>query len=130
VTGGTGSPGTNLTAETVLPSGQSESGVYGGSSSGSGDSFAITVQYTQPLATPISESNIVKTTSTTANCPGQGQAARGFLCLYELENQGSTFDGAIGAYSLLPSPDPGALLAYGSSAADAFVWGTWTVTAP
>jgi hypothetical protein len=69
--GATGSAGSNLTAETVLPSGQSESGTYGGSGSINGGVVAIDVQYTEPLAHPISASNIVETTSTTSNCPGQ-----------------------------------------------------------
>jgi hypothetical protein len=128
-TGPAGAPGSNLTAETVLPSGQSESGTYGGSG-GTGVDFGITVQYTEPLASPIARSNIVETYSTTSNCPGQGQAARGYLCLYDLQNYGSTFEGPIDNYDELPSPDPGALLYYASDEASGYAWGTWTVTAP
>jgi hypothetical protein len=127
--GATGSAGSNLTAETVLPSGQSESGTYSGSGALTDDLDAINLQYTEPLASPISASNIVETTSTTSNCPGQGQAARGYLCLYDLVNSGANFQGPI-VNSSLPSPDPGALLYYTSATPDSYVFGTWTVTAP
>jgi hypothetical protein len=132
-TGATGGPGSTLTAETVLASGQSESGTYASDaqySSGIADVLAVAIQYTQPLASPIPISNIDETSSTSANCPGQGHAARGYLCLYDLENVGATWDGPINNYGDLPSPDPGALLFYFTSSDPAYVFGTWTVTAP
>jgi len=132
-TGATGATGANLTAETVLPSGQSESGVYAGSAQGdtmSAAGIVIALQYTQPLASPIASSHIVETTSTTTDCPGQGHAASGYLCLYSLQNAGMTFDGVPNDYTDLPSPDPGALVYYYTTAYDSYVSGTWTVTAP
>ncbi|MGD0198044.1 MAG: hypothetical protein ABSC56_09095 [Solirubrobacteraceae bacterium] len=128
--GATGSAGSNLTAETVLPSGQSESGVFAANGSLTSDSMAVAIDYTQPLASAITAGNIVETASTTTDCPGQGHAARGYLCIYDLESSAAAWDGTIGSYGSLPSPDPGALVYFDASGNDAYVFGTWTVTAP
>jgi hypothetical protein len=65
-------------ALTTLPSGATESGGFAASSFGLWDAVGITFQ--QPLAAPVA--HVEGTTTTSANCPGPGQAAAGYLCLY------------------------------------------------
>src|SRR5579862_2633648 len=58
--GATGATGANLTGQTPLASGQSESGFYaatGGDTSG--DSAGTAITYAQPLAAPIANANII-----------------------------------------------------------------------
>jgi hypothetical protein len=133
-TGATGSTGANLTAETILPSGASESGVVGGNADGTNPDFIVgQIQYTEPLASPISSSKIIWVTSITpnANCPGPGHAAAGYLCLYDLGGDSEeSYYAPAGADFNLPSPDPGTFVLWQSSGNDAYVFATWTVTAP
>ena len=133
-TGATGSTGSNLTAETTLPSGASESGVVTGDADGTNPDFiAGAIQYTQPLANPIPTSKMVWVTSVTpnANCPGAGRAAAGYLCIYDSGADSEvSYYGPAGADFSLPSPDPGTFVLWQSTGTDAYVFATWTVTAP
>ena len=123
---------------TPLPSGQSESGTFaaaGGTSSGGYFGFGIT--FTRPLSTQLSDqlsasNHIIDTTAhpDPAHCPGAGQAAPGYLCLYFHYHAGV---GTVYGYDQ-EAPYPAAAVGVGLyapiSASGSFVDGVWTVTAP
>lgn len=72
---------------TPLPSGKSESGAFsaaGANSTGAGGWLGFSITYPRPLATPIAYDNVIDTgfAADPAHCPGPGQAAPGYLCLY------------------------------------------------
>ncbi len=142
--GAQGAAGQNLTAQTVLPSGQSESGTF---SAGAGydagkkgeekENFGYIgagITYVQPLAHPIAENHIIdikSSGSTTSECPGVGKAQAGYLCLYNY----ISFDVEPGyGYSNtteFSTPSPGVVLYWEvSGAGEAYVGGEYTVTAP
>jgi hypothetical protein len=137
-----GNAGANLTAETVLPSGQSESGTFsagGGYDSGykaeEKSSFGwigAGITYTQPLAKPIEENHIIDIQgSTTTECPGPGKAARGYLCLYDSIN--SDVDSGYGYSNAeeFSTPSPGVVLYWAvKEAGEPYSGGEYTVTAP
>jgi hypothetical protein len=131
--GATGAPGTNLTAQTTLPSGQSESGVFAGSGGDTtGDWVPIQMEFTQPLAAPLSTSKIIDTTTSGngTTCTGPGHAAAGYLCIYNILTVNASGYGTASADNSLPSPDPGEIYFFQVSGAPNYVEGTWTVTAP
>jgi hypothetical protein len=126
-----GPAGKNLTAETPLPSGESESGFYGGAAGSSTSGYIGTaISYVQPLATAIANGNIVwnKAGTTSVHCSGYGHADPGYVCLYdneELNVSGTAF------YSTgFSSPSAGAILYWGVTGTSSFVSGEYTVTAP
>jgi hypothetical protein len=143
--GRSGKNGTNLTSQTPLPSGQSESGFYaaaGGYLTGSYVATAIT--YAQPLATPIANADVIWNLSgtTSPNCPGIGQAGRGYLCLYDNEQSGLSdyaYDYAFystggpatpGSATTFSTPSWGAILYWTVTGGGGYVSGEYTVTAP
>jgi len=97
-----GPAGANFTVDTVLQSGEVETGVY--AAWGSGDYFGDSVNFRIPLATDLSAANrqfIPNGGPFTPECPGPGQAQAGFLCVYEYFNgnrvYGSIYNPANGA---------------------------------
>lgn len=131
-TGPTGATGQNLTAETPLPSGHSESGFYGAAAGNStADWIGTGITYVQPLATAIPNANIIwnKAGTSSTHCSGYGHADPGFLCLYDNEEFGLA--GGTAFYSTgFSSPSAGVILYWLIDAADNFVSGEYTVTAP
>jgi hypothetical protein len=127
-----GAPGQNLTAETTLPSGKSESGFYSGAAGSSTSGYIGTaITYVQPLATAILDENIVwnEAGKTSTHCSGYGHADPGYLCLYDNEEDG--LSGGTFFYSTeFSSPSAGAILYWVVSATESFVSGEYTVTAP
>jgi hypothetical protein len=144
-TGAPGAPGApgaagregpaGLSALSNLPAGQSESGVYdiGSALPSSGVAIEGDITFPVPLAAAIPHGNVTvnKPGASTANCPGAGRAAAGFLCIYSVEEEGvKTF-----AVSNTETPGPGSgrlgagILLQGSSTTP-YSHGTWTVTAP
>jgi hypothetical protein len=133
--GTNGTSGKDLTTHTPLPSGQSQSGFFalGGGSSTTGYS-AEGITFSQPLAAPIAENHVVYNTlkKTTPQCPGFGQAAPGFVCMYESEGVSMEF---FVARDFLASKSNAADI-YGFAAffvinaTGGFIAGSWTVTAP
>jgi hypothetical protein len=139
-----GAAGQNLTAQTTLPSGQSESGAF---SAGSGGSegweysagktaygwIGAGITFTQPLATQIPEANIidVKSTSGAPHCSGPGHADPGYLCLYNYI--ASDVGGGYGYSNTedLSTPEPGVVLYWPvEKAGEPYAGGEYTVTAP
>lgn len=146
-TGAPGQPGQNLTAETTLPSGQSESGSFS-AASGADNGYeyepgkteygwiAAGITYVQPLAAPILDEHIkdIRGTGYTSECPGPGKAARGYLCLYNsIENDvypgyGYSESESPGEFS---TPSAGVVLYWAVEEPGApYAGGEYTVTAP
>jgi hypothetical protein len=67
-----------------------------------------------------------------ANCPGFGQAARGYLCLYNTvhNNVDPGYGYSSDSSELQQTPWIGVFLYWQVSGLDAYVGGEWAVTAP
>jgi len=93
-TGATGAAGANgFSALSTLPSGASESGAYSvetGNATAKPEQLTESESFSIPLAAPIDVAHVqyLPVGATVPNCPGVGQAARGFLCLYSGEEAG------------------------------------------
>jgi hypothetical protein len=143
--GAKGETGANLTAETTLPSGQSESGTF---SAGGGyvypheyaagffdDGYiGSAITYVQPLATPIADEHIIDVTNgkSASHCEGVGKAEKGYLCLYDWDRndveEGFGYSNDAGDFS---SPSPGVVLYwYVAGEGEPYSGGEYTVTAP
>ncbi|MHB8233863.1 MAG: hypothetical protein ACYDHT_04345 [Solirubrobacteraceae bacterium] len=133
--GANGTNGSNLTTQTPLASGQSESGWF---AVGDGDStkgfVGDGITFSQPLSAPIVENHVIFNPigSTSSTCPGVGQAARGFVCLYLAEDEGMTFNGAFPFNTKITNAADrfGFALYFNAVLAEGFADGSWTVTAP
>jgi hypothetical protein len=108
---------------TTLPSGGSESGFFAGNAT---DGFiALAINYPRPLSAPVDEAKIVDVHgASAAHCPGIGQAARGYLCLYNTEFLGLTGSASHGGGGKL------GVILYWAVTGAGYVGGAWTVTAP
>jgi hypothetical protein len=122
-------------APAVLQSGQSESGTYSvatGTSSGGflGQGFA----FPRPLAAALDSSHVAWLNgTTTSNCPGVGQAAAGWLCVYASAAASVTPDNthAVNNHAGFGGADAyGFMLFFDATGSNAFSYGSWTVTAP
>ena len=88
--GATGVAGTP--APTVLQSGQTETGLWGGGfkPAAGGDVWRPYAAFRIPLPADLDGSHVVYVVGSSAtNCPGIGQAAPGYLCVYQQRFQGS-----------------------------------------
>ena len=84
--GDRGPQGPQGTYPTVLPSGQSESGVWGGgyTTQGASEPYREPASFAIPLAAPIAVGHAIYVAGASApHCSGRGQAERGFLCVYQ-----------------------------------------------
>ncbi len=132
--GTNGTNGTNLTTQTPLASGQSESGWFAVGDGDSTKGFVGTgITFSQPLSAPLPEGRVIFNTvgGTSPTCPGLGQAARGFVCLYPAEGENMTFNGTFD-FKLTPNAADrfGFALYFNAVLAEGFIDGSWTVTAP
>jgi hypothetical protein len=141
--GDSGPAGPVGTAPTVLAPAQTESGVWAGSWIAEEGRFRyrLTASFPLPLAAPLPEGSvgyITKGSPTTTACPGVGQAAPGFLCLYETSSvnlqppsQSAVFDPE---QSTTPSQTVGrsgfAIELTAAGEDPSLVAGTFAVTAP
>jgi hypothetical protein len=135
VKGGEGPAG--LSALSTLPSGRTESGIYGiryDNSIGSG--FVMdAVTFPIPLPEPISASNVIYTKADTpvTHCTGPRHADPGFFCVYSVNTQSvTTPPSVLGSESGIEEGTSrvGALIEFQVNGTDAFDFGTYTVTAP
>ena len=123
-------------APATLPSGASESGIFGagdGNSSGFGY-ISVGITYPQPLAKAIPTSHVIDVHGKSgAHCPGAGHAARGYLCLYNRDYAGlggTAFFSDDGQHFPASGGKVGVLLYWQVDTGAAYVGGEWTVTAP
>jgi hypothetical protein len=137
--------GKNLTAETILPSGQSESGTFAaggtwdkpvecGPGEFCGGWIGTGITYVQPLAKAIPDEHIIDVTEPSApHCPGVGKAEPGYLCLYDWDRSDIAFTDFHSGEKPpdFSSPSVGVLLYwYIEEEGEPFVGGEYTVTAP
>lgn len=126
-----------LSALSTLPSGRSESGVYGIAAPNPATEGVLrqSVTFGLALAAVIAPASIEYTSSTTptTNCIGPGHAAKGFLCIYSSGSTGVdppvVFEPEDGA-STKGTGRVGFTLEWPIKAADAGDVGSYTVTAP
>lgn len=135
--GPAGQPGQNLTSQTPLQSGQSESGFYGtaGGTSTNGR-LLVGITFAQPLSAPIPNANVdwMQPTVDGPHCPGNGKADPGYLCLYDWENHnvGQPFAAysSEAPFSQYSMTSWGAILSWTINGSGSYVDGEYTVTAP
>ena len=121
-----------MTYNSTLKSGQTLAGVWGAATPGTTTNaeFAVdTIEFRPKLAAAIPRSNMHYVTSATSECPGQGQAASGHLCVYETWTHGLPF---YGFYSVGSSAadEWGTALYFQADSSTSNARGTWAVTAP
>jgi hypothetical protein len=133
--GPAGPAGKDLTSQTPLQSGQSESGFYAaGGAPGTNDLIAA-ITYAQPLAAAIPGTHVIfnANAANSPHCPGNGKADPGYLCLYDAENQNvspALVLSDVPGFSQFAPTSWGAILVWSSTSSTAFVAGEYTVTAP
>jgi hypothetical protein len=128
--GDKGDPGTP--APTTLPTGSTESGDYAVGGSATNGYMNQGFQFAIPLAAALNGSHVEfhQKGTTSTNCPGLGQAAAGFLCVYEAE--GSNVNYAAGNpinnhSGFLGADATGFFIFLGSTGTFSFSYGSWTV---
>jgi hypothetical protein len=130
-----GVPAANYkTANAVLQSGVTLSGIYAGANT-TGSFITYGIEFDPRLPADIDPANAHRMAigATSAECPGQGQAAQGHFCLYEVAAVNATPAGAFfqpSSGSAQGVDDIGTLVFWNATAATSRVWGTWAVTAP
>ena len=131
--GAPGAPGAPFDANATLPSGQTLTGVWGAASATSQNLVAV-IQFSPQLPAALADTAVHRLTpgTTSAQCPGPGQAARGQLCVYERATSAATFnviaDPAAGTNG---ANRRGAEIEYsGAGSGNPFADGSWAVTAP
>lgn len=117
----------------VAPSGSTQSGIFsGGAGNSTSGYFGSPAQYQQPLAAPILDSHIIDTVANPdpARCPGVGEAAPGYLCLYFDTRNSVSLGYGWSTGSNFPTPSVGATLYFEINGPGPYAAGSWTVTAP
>jgi hypothetical protein len=122
-----------LTADSVLGSGQTEAGDYI-AAAGNGEAGAVLVQFWPHLPESLAEGHIMvlgEGAPGTAECPGPGQAAAGFMCVYQSFNEGMSFESFISTMpgSIYAGPVSG-VMTWRSNQFNGLLRGTWAYTAP
>lgn len=130
-----GSHAASFFAPATLQSGQSESGVWSVTDGSSTSGFASQgFAFPEPLPAALNGSHVEYLHGTTdANCPGEGQAAAGYLCAYGHDVIGLTPDNghAISTHAGGAGADSyGFMLFFDVHGASEYGYGSWTVTAP
>ncbi len=118
-----------MTHDSTLKSGQTLVGVWGvgGAGTTNGLEFAVdAIEFRPKLAAGIPASNMHYVNSATSNCPGEGEAAPGHLCVYRALDTHMSFHSIYG--SVLNGW--GAYLYFDANSVSANARGTWAVTAP
>lgn len=118
----------------TLPSGQTESGNYSVGGSGTGY-MNQGFQFAMPLSAAVDGAHVEFHTAgtTSTNCPGLGQAAAGFLCVYEAAagNRNAAAGSPVANHNGNAGADTyGFNVWLGSTNTNAFSYGSWTVKAP
>lgn len=132
--GANGANGSNLTTQTPLAPGQSESGWFAAGGGVPESFYGQGITFSQPLSAPLGENRVIfnNVGVKSATCPGLGQAARGFVCIYTAEIEFMTFDIALGFDPKIENSADrfGFSLYFEATKTEGFADGSWTVTAP
>ena len=122
-----------LTADSVLQSGQTEAGDFIASAA-NGLAGTVLVQFWPhlPESVPAGHTIVIgEGAPGTAECPGAGQAAGGYMCIYQSFNEGMTFESFISTMpgSTFAGPVSG-VMTWRSNQFNGLLRGTWAYTAP
>jgi hypothetical protein len=122
-----------LTADSVLRSGQTEAGDYI-AAAGNGQAGTVLVQFWPHLPESLQEGHInviPEGGGPTPECPGPGQAAATYMCVYQSFNEGMTFESFISTMpgSIYAGPLSG-VMTWRSNQFNGLLRGTWAYTAP
>ena len=121
-----------LTADSVLQSGQTEAGDYIAAAA-NGQAGTVLVQFWPHLPESLPEGHIIVVAEGggTVQCPGAGQAAAGYMCVYQSFNEGMTFESFISTMpgSIYAGPLSG-VMTWRSNQSNGLLRGTWAYTAP
>lgn len=121
-----------LTADSVLQSGQTEAGDYIAAAA-NGQAGTVLVQFWPHLPESLPEGHIIVIAEGggTVQCPGAGQAAAGYMCVYQSFNEGMTFESFISTMpgSIYAGPVSG-VMTWRSNQSNGLLRGTWAYTAP
>ena len=125
--------GQYLTANSVLQSGQTEAGDYI-AAAGAGEAGTVLVQFWPHLPESLQAGHIKVIPEggpTTPECPGPGQAAPSYMCVYQSFNEGMTFESFISTMpgSIYAGPLSG-VMTWRSNRFNGLLRGTWAYTAP
>jgi hypothetical protein len=122
-----------LTADSVLPSGQTEAGDFI-AAAGNGEAGTVLVQFWPHLPESLPEGHIIvmgEGAPGTPECPGAGQAAGGYMCVYQSFNEGMSFESFISTLpgSIYAGPVSG-VMTWRSNQFNGLLRGTWAYAAP
>jgi hypothetical protein len=136
--GAEGAPGKDLTTTTTLPPGQTETGTFLVAGGEGGGLVGTTVNFAQPLATPIDAGHmelLEEDEPSLPHCPGPGRADPGYFCAYTDEQDNvHDFSALIDHKGEIPGGlgrgSVGFFFEVESGFEEVFAAGTWAVTAP
>jgi hypothetical protein len=122
-----------LTADSVLQPGQTEAGDYIAAAD-KGGAGTVLVQFWPHLPESIQETHTIvlaEGAPGTANCPGPGQAAPTYMCIYQNFNEGMHFESFVSSMpgSIYAGPVSG-VMTWRSEQFNGLLRGTWAYTAP
>ncbi|MBS1890789.1 MAG: hypothetical protein JST59_05815 [Actinobacteria bacterium] len=122
-----------LTAGSVLQPGQTEAGDYI-AAAGNGEAGTVLVQFWPHLPESVHEGHIkvlAEGAPGTTECPGPGQAAPTYMCVYQSFNEGMSFESFISTMpgSTYAGPVSG-VMTWRSNQFNGLLRGTWAYTAP
>jgi hypothetical protein len=122
-----------LTADSVLQSGQTEAGDFIAAAANA-QAGTVLVQFWPHLPESLPEGHIIvlpEGSPGTVQCPGAGQAAAGYMCVYQSFNEGMTFESFISTMpgSIYAGPVSG-VMTWRSNQSNGLLRGTWAYTAP
>lgn len=122
-----------MTADSVLGSGQTEAGDFIAAAA-NGQAGTVLVQFWPHLPESLPEGHIIvlaEGASGTVECPGAGQAAAGYMCVYQSFNEGMSFESFISTMpgSIYAGPLSG-VMTWRSNQSNGLLRGTWAYTAP
>jgi hypothetical protein len=125
-----GPKGADFTTATTLQSGQTEVGSYAvtGYTTSALMLEAVNLRVPLPSATDKIEFH---NGAVSANCPGPGQAAPGYLCIYKFSGA-ATFDHVLDEFAGIANQASatGFLLEFTADSTGSYSDGTWAITAP
>ena len=122
-----------MTADSVLQSGQTEAGDFI-AAAGNGEAGTALVQFWPHLPESLQEGHIkviAEGAPGTSECPGPGQAAPSYMCVYQSFNEGMSFESFISTMpgSIYAGPISG-VMTWRSNQFNGLLRGTWAYTAP
>jgi hypothetical protein len=122
-----------MTADSVLQSGHTEAGDFIAAAA-NGQAGTVLVQFWPHLPESLPEGHIIVIAEGgqgTVQCPGAGQAAAGYMCVYQSFNEGMTFESFISTMpgSIYAGPLSG-VMTWRSNQSNGLLRGTWAYTAP